>query len=202
MRICSLKISLLCFLATFEVCALFSELYCLHVLEYNSTEYYIWLSIHKRIFSCIVYLIFLSHSGNRYVCFKKCRGWTKRDTYELDKTGYSFLCPTYPLIYLLAYYISSQLTCFYPLSPQTTLRETCSKSPVVGQQINVRKKQEQPSTSSRDIVGVDQLRNLSGYSLRLNQTSTFSREKGLELLIINLNYHLLFLQSLFYLYLK
>ena len=95
------------------------------------------------------------------------------------KTEYSFYIPFYLPIYLLAYYFSSQIICFYPLLSQTTLRQTCSDNLQVTSG-DVSKNQQQPSTSSTDIVREDQPTNLSGYCLRLDQPTTSSEEKELE----------------------
>ena len=128
----------------------------------------------------------------------------KWDTYEFDKTEYSFFyVPFYPPIYLLAYYIYSQITCFYCLSKQTTLRQICFKNlQAFGTRLMWTKNKEQPSTTSRKIVGVDKPTNLSGCNLLLDRSATSSGKKELVLYFFGLSYPLPSIQSIFFLYFK
>ena len=142
---------------------LFSTLYCLHIWEYKSVEYYIWLSIYKRIFRCVVYLIIFSNLGSRNNCFKS---WTKRNTvFFMSRFIHLFIC--WPITFPNHLFLPSLTT-----DPPTS--DLQQEPPGVGHQTNVSKNQEQISTSSRDIVGVDQPTNLSGYSLWLDQPATSS----------------------------
>ena len=102
--------------------------------------------------------------------------WIKRDTV--------FFLYIYPV---LSTYLLVDLLIFSPdhlfLLTDTTDHPTSDlhqELPGVGLQIDLSKNQEQPSTSSRDIVRVDQPTNLSGYSLRIANL-IYSREKELEL---------------------
>ena len=99
--------------------------------------------------------------------------WIKRDTDFMSVLSiYLFVCQ---LLFYPDHLFASSVTTDHPTSG------LLQKPPDFGHQSNVSKDQEQPSTSSRDIVEVEQPKNLSGDSLRPDQPTTSLREKGLEL---------------------
>ena len=112
---------------------------------------------------------------------KRCRSWTKWDTYELEKTGYSFLCPALPtyLFLGLSLFFSDHLILPFATTdhPMSDLKQELSG---IGHQIDMSKNQEQPLTPSWDIVGKDHPTNPSVNRLRLDQPATSSGDKGLE----------------------
>ena len=159
---------------------MFPTIYFLDAWKYDYGEYYIRLNIHKRIFSRVVYLIFLFRLSSRHVCLKRCRSWTKRDSYELDKTVYSFFMSR--CIHLFICWPG--LLLFFPdhlfllsVTPDNPMSNLQQEPPVVKHQIDVSKNQEQSSISSRDIVEIDQQTNFSGYGLRIDKPAISSGEK-------------------------
>ena len=103
--------------------------------------------------------------------------WIKRNTdFFMSRFIYLFISWFF-------FYFSFQITCFYALSPQTALSQTCNKNlQVLGIRLMGAKIKSNLQLFQR-IVGVDQPTNLSGYSFQLDQPATSSREKGLELLL-------------------
>ena len=99
--------------------------------------------------------------------------WIKRDTDFMSVLSiYLFVCQ---LLFYPDHLFASSVTTDH--STSGPLQEPSA----VGHQTNVSKDQEQPLTSSRDIVEVEQLKNLSGDSLRQDQPTISLVEKGLEL---------------------
>ena len=118
--------------------------------------------------------------------------WIKRDTDFMSRFIHLFI--HWPITFP-----PRSLVCIFCHHRPPYVRPTTRTSDV-GHQTNVSKGQGQPSISLKDIVEVDQLRNLSGGRLRPDQPTTSLGEKGLELTCYRPMLPFSSLQSLFYLY--
>ena len=98
--------------------------------------------------------------------------WIKRDIGFISRFIYLF-------IYWPITFLPRSLVCIFCHHRPPYVRPTARTSD--RHQTNGSKDQEQPSISSRDIVGVDQPTNLSGDSLRPDHPTTSLGKKGLEL---------------------